>query len=914
MRNLFTESDTGCPAPGTWQQLLDGVLDAGHEAALLIHLEACEICAEAIGSQHRRWGAITNAHHKEGHSSPPSFGTDKLTAMLERASLVRSFLAEVTDPNTAPPEIPGLDDLVEVGRGGMGVVYRARERDLNRSVAVKLLTTSAMFSRGARVRAHQEAAIMARLNHPNIVPIYRSGEVQGVPYFVMEWIPGGNLQERIDTQLPSPRDAVGLVKDLASAVAVAHSLGIIHRDLKPANILLAAPQGAGHGLVPKLADFGLARPESNIPRLTDSGMVMGTLSYIAPEQTGISNNPALTSTATDIHGLGAILYSLLTGHAPYEGVTRWECLLRAADARHLPLEATRRKIPRDLATIVETCLHVSPQRRYRSATELADELDRFLAGKPILARTISFPERLWKWARRHQVAALSGLFLTLGAAAGLAGTAYYVRSIRHAMAALSLADSRTKSALELAGIRGEHFQKSLSTFDADLIQRFVDRGSALNSADRSFLLKVRELYENAPQEPDTVTGLQNLGARMKRLAGVFFQISQYEDASECQKKGIAAYQQVLELEPDNLETQIALLHTLADFHESLMKLNRFPEAETAARQLIDRSTRLAQTDSRQRLEVARALIKLGVSLDGQKRFDESQEPISEALQILERLRPEYPQDLRFWTAQYRSLWNAALSSSTAGRPEESEARLKMLLYLASERVEISPEISTLSVEMQCRALMQLTATYSRRNEYGTAERTARQYLEVSRNRFQLSPESAFARDSFGDACGIYYDVCRALDRPRDAEADLLSALQRAGDARKAEPAIFDRSRALIFLQEQAADLFQRTGRPAEALAMNACVLESARPWLPLEGFAAEVRGNLALALTRLSEIYSELGNHAEAVRLLQEKVKLVDPEAQPQVQAQIVLEQLSDRADQVALDLPRLTGRPGSEP
>ncbi len=894
-----------CPDAAQWQQALEGEVTLEQFEAMLLHAEGCQACTELSGSLTTRWSVLyiasSQVQYELGQQTIHKF---EALAKISSTEAVSSG----SRGRIVPPEIPGLQDLVEVGYGGMGVVFKAHEVVLGRTVAVKVLTMAGQLSPHAHARANREAQSLARLQHPHVVQIDRSGELAGgLPYLVMEWISGGTLQEQLDYERPAPLVAASILKDLAAAVAEAHAQGIIHRDLKPSNVLLASRGQPGTTFIPKLADFGLARPDHDDASLTESGVTMGTPSYMAPEQTGLSAFQAVVGPLTDIHGLGAILYALLAGQPPYQADSNRDSLLLAASGNYPAIDAQKEKIPRDLVTIMQKCLQTDPQRRYRTAQELGDELDRFLAGKPILARPISGPERFYKWALRHPVAAVLAVLFASATLAAIVGTAYHIRSMSSAM-------QKTQDALELASTRGQLFQESLSTFNDELIQRLMDRGSALNAKDRAFLHKIRELYKNAPAEADAKKSLMNQAVRLARLGGVFFQINQYTDASLCQQAAIDAYNQALELAPDDRELLKAKGAALSAFHSSLLRSNRAAEAEPVARQLMELQQKLANQDPFQQIVEAQALIRLGATLDELKRYEESREPMAQALQILEQGRARFSNDRQFWTIQCQSLVNTALSSSSAGRPEEFEARLRVLLDLVGQPIEKFPDKKAQFVELQSIALIALGEFYVKQNRLDDAEILARQLLQNCREAIRADPQNPLYREQFGDACGNFYNVCKALAKPQEAEADLLEALKRADEAHKAEPAIFDRSRALIFLQEQAADLFQRTGRPAEALAMNACVLESARPWLPLEGFAAEVRGNLALALTRLSEIYSELGNHAEAVRLLQEKVKLVDPEAQPQVQAQIVLEQLSDRADQVALDLPRLTGRPGSEP
>jgi WD40 repeat protein/predicted Ser/Thr protein kinase len=310
-------------------------------------------------------------------------------------------------------KVPGYELLGELGRGAMGVVYRARQTSLNRVVALKVILSGSHASPAERARLRLEAEALAALHHPNIVQIYEVGEHEGRPFLALECVEGGSLDEQLRRVSRPPEDAAELVETLARAVHAAHEQGIVHRDLKPGNVLLA-PDGT-----PKLTDFGLAKRVREAMGRTASGAIMGTPSYMAPEQA--AGKSKAVGPAADVYGLGAILYELLTGQPPFRGPTAVETLLAALEKDPVPPRRLRPHLPVDLETICCKCLRKRPEERYADAEELAEDLRRFASGQPVRARPVGRGERLLKWMRRRPaLAAAYGLLVLvvlLGSAA-----------------------------------------------------------------------------------------------------------------------------------------------------------------------------------------------------------------------------------------------------------------------------------------------------------------------------------------------------------------------------------------------------------------------------------------------------------------------------------------------------------------
>jgi serine/threonine protein kinase len=305
---------------------------------------------------------------------------------------------------TKPPEIPGYAILAELGRGGMGVVYQARQAKLKRVVAVKMMLAGAGAEDQARFRIEAEAA--ARLQHPNIVQIHEVGEHDGQPFCALEFVEGGSLAQRQGGKPIAPGAAARLVATLARAMQYAHERGIVHRDLKPGNVLLASPAGTELGeCVPKIADFGLAKRLDDDSGQTRTGMMLGTPSYMAPEQT--TGRPQDVGPLADVYALGAILYELLTGRPPFRNANVLDTIMQVRMAEPVPPRCFDPRLPRDLETICLKCLHKEPQRRYDSARALAEDLERFLNHEPIQARSVRTLERVLFKLRRRPATALA---------------------------------------------------------------------------------------------------------------------------------------------------------------------------------------------------------------------------------------------------------------------------------------------------------------------------------------------------------------------------------------------------------------------------------------------------------------------------------------------------------------------------
>jgi serine/threonine protein kinase/tetratricopeptide (TPR) repeat protein len=322
-------------------------------------------------------------------------------------------------PLFPPRTLEGYEILGELGRGGMGVVYKARQTRLKRLVALKMILAGRHAGAEQLARFRTEAQAAARLKHPNIVQVYEVGAHDGLPFLSLEFVDGDRLDRRLGGVPLPPRVAAELIERLALAVHAAHQQGIVHRDLKPANILLEREGDGAAGLdIPKITDFGLAK-QSDAEDLTATDAVLGTPSYMAPEQAAGKTRDV--GPGADIYALGAILYEALTGRPPFRGATLTETLAQVREREPVPPTRLKPQVPRDLETVCLKCLQKEPARRYPSAFALAEDLRRFQNDEPILARPVGQAERLWRWCRRNPAVARLSAALLLVLVGGLVG-------------------------------------------------------------------------------------------------------------------------------------------------------------------------------------------------------------------------------------------------------------------------------------------------------------------------------------------------------------------------------------------------------------------------------------------------------------------------------------------------------------
>jgi eukaryotic-like serine/threonine-protein kinase len=455
----------------------------------------------------------------DSQATVPSWAESTIGAWKTTVPLAKALSIEA---------VPGFEILSELGRGGMGVVYKARQMSLKRIVALKMIRDDWLGNPEHLARFEIEAEAVARLSHPNILGIYEIGKVGRVPYVVLELLEGGTLKERL-ASTPQPfRDAAALLATLARGVHFAHGAGILHRDLKPSNVLF---DQAG---VPKIADFGLAKRLEVDEGQTQTGQVIGTPSYMAPEQArGWDRDIGATA---DIYSLGAILYEMLTGRPPLKGSTAMETLKLVQEEDPVPPSRLRPKLPFDLETICLKCLNRDPRKRYPDALSLAEDLDRFLAGESVLARRTPPWERAIKRARKRPVTVV---LLAVSAVCALYVVEEVLRARAHERAREEKEYARVTDLLEAAQPEIFDAERALAqghwTTAQGTLTRFLDRiAKDFDPRIAATRERAEELHAKARLGLEEEAATEEARARLRRFAvirdeAIFLETTRYAD-------------------------------------------------------------------------------------------------------------------------------------------------------------------------------------------------------------------------------------------------------------------------------------------------------------------------------------------------------------------------------------------------
>jgi serine/threonine protein kinase len=597
----------------------------------------------------------------------------------------------------ASPTLSSFGDyqlLAEIARGGMGVVYKARQVSLNRIVAVKRILRGPLAQEAHLRRFRAEAELAARLQHPNIVAIHEVGEEAGEPFFSMDYVEGHSLAELAHNQpLPAKRAATYL-KIISEAVAYAHSKGVLHRDLKPSNILIDEHDQ------PRVTDFGLAKrldhsqlPALNQP-LTLSGQVLGSPNFMPPEQA--AGEMEAVRPASDVYSLGAVLYQLVTGRAPFIAETITLTLRLVAEAEPTSPRLLDPAVPLDLETICLKCLQKAPSRRYDTAQALADDLARFLQDKPILARPVSSAEKVWRWCRRNP--SLAGTLATAGALLLIVAIGSPIAAFRIRLERTQAEAGRAEATIEASKSR------QVAQFLEDMLKG-VGPSAALGR-DTTMLRGI--LDETANRLSRDLTNQPAVEAELRATIGqVYTQLGQYREAEAMQRRALALHRRLV----GNEHPEVA--KTLNRLAAALEGQYKWAEAESLDREALAIQRRRWGNEH---VEVAYSLNSLGVQLAHLGRPDEASQLYHEALAIRRKLLGNDHRDVALTLSNL-----GALESDR--QPVEAEKLYREALAIL-HRVfgDAHPDLEV--------PLDNLAIALSKQGKFAAAETVARQALAL----------------------------------------------------------------------------------------------------------------------------------------------------------------------------------------
>jgi tetratricopeptide (TPR) repeat protein len=793
-----------CPSKEHLERLLAEQLSDPECAAVALHVEGCAGCREALA---RLTADATDDPWPAGPLAqpPPAFLNE--LAQLPPPELCTPGPATDT-PETggaAPPpgmrpRVPGYEVLEELGRGGVGVVYKARHQALQRLVALKVLLAGEHAAPAQLTRFRGEAEALARLRHPNIVQVYEVNEHGGLPFFALELVDGTTLAERLGGAPQPVREAARLVEELARAVHAAHQQGVIHRDLKPANILMTADGTA------KITDFGLAKRVDVVGVPTQSGEIVGTPSYMAPEQA--RGDRKSVGPASDVYALGAILYELLTGRPPFRAVTPLDTLLQVLNEEPVPPHRLQPKVPRDLETICLKCLAKAPQRRYPTAETLAEDLRRWQAGEPIQARPVGHVERSWRWCRRNPlVAGLTAAVTLLVLAATFTTTALAILAERKAVdteealkreealagqlgnsldetkqayGKLSGEQERTKEALADALKRRKQYRAALDAQTSFYLEKLLAQQKVLTEDHKQFLRQALKSYEDLAaevgQDEETRAGV---AAAHKRVGAIRVRLGMHKEAEEAYRRAVALHKELADDFPKVADYRWLLAHDHGSLANPLRITGQLKEAEGECRAALALHKQLAEEFSavpKYREDLSRCHNNLGLLFQSTDRPKEAEDEYLASLAVRKRLVADFPKEAKYQMglgATHMSL-GILFEITRRLKPAESEYRAG-LAVLKQLRIDFptAPESLPDLLSRNHTNLGILLANTDRLDEAETEHRAAFALAKKLADDFPTAPDYRLRLAQAHNHLGI---VVEARGRPKEAENEYGAAL------------------------------------------------------------------------------------------------------------------------------------------
>lgn len=692
----------------------------------------------------------------------PSESTCPVCGQSASSQAVTDVHLTTAEPATRPL-IPGFELLDELGRGGMGVVYRARQAQPSRLVAVKVMRTFGGDAPSTLARFRAEADAIARLEHPNIVRVYAVGETRDAHYIALELIEGDTLADRLNQGVMPARDAASLIAVLARAVHFAHEREILHRDLKPGNVLLAADG------TPKLTDFGLAKRLDLAQGETKTGEILGTVAYMAPEQaTGVTRN---IGRGCDIHALGAMLYECLTGRRPFIGQETMETLTLVTTAEPVAPRRLDPNIPRDLETIALKCLEKLPRQRYATAAELADDLERWLHNLPIRARPAGTFERAIKWSRRRPAAALTIAVAVLAPLAALAGLVWHNGRLGEQLALTEQQRSRAEFNLTRTQDKLDDLLEQLSTGHLATLPPSSPARSDLLAWSRSLCEQLQARNTDNLHLRWQAARAQRQIADVQRLLGQSTAKAAY-DAALKQLGDTAMSPQA----PLDYRRELAVaLNNRALLEREAGQLEQARADCARAMELWHELERAYPIDELYAARSASTRTNLGLVLQEQGHLKEAEAELQQALMVRERLAKKSPEDASRQLAVAASSINLGQLHFTQQNVSKAEAEFQS----AIERLASLPAPRHLTSEFRQQAATSknnLAAVLAAQSNHREAEIAFRQASDLFESLVAEQPGVFQFRQAWANALCQQAKTLAMLDRQPEGESLLLKSL------------------------------------------------------------------------------------------------------------------------------------------